>query len=647
MRKSCLLAIVGLIIGTWSLAARGEWPIPQNAAKIEENRRKALEWNQKAVAEAYEKVGKKDVRWDGLVRDLMKVAVPYLSQSEYVSSENEVFQAAKKAIDAGCNDPIVLYIYARSSEAGNNPGFVEHYRRFDTAAIALASSQYSPYYKANARRRAGEFKTYYREQSTRDDARNCFQTVLNLLPESVKVDGLSHLTRRLWKKELSKLMGNLSKLDGDLRTAFDRIDGVLAKIPEVRPIRLALRGEFYIDYGWEARTASTAPNVTEEGWRKFSERIDEARKMLEESWKLSPGDSYAATHMITVEMATGHGDRGEMEKWFERAMDADGDDFDACWRKLLWLEPKWHGSLQEMISFSRACRESKNWRSGIALMPAEVYHRLGEQFPTTTQVKFYKQDELWKDVRGLFEECLKAEPENHIARSEYAAFGYLCSRFEEAHAQFEKLGPNLTTGPIFSDYKWLKQARAATADRVHGEHKTGAPPPKGFAVLAVAYGAEDRWGDETERAKLSVAGEHLKFSTGGLQDSYPFRRKALMIAYSLNGKVGLSLSGEGAEVELPPKDVDPAKLAEVPPRGFAVLAASYGDDATWVDVTEVLRKKVVDGKVEVTMDDLPDPLFGVHKALVIVYSLEGRIFVSRTRDDQGARIPDASALGNP
>jgi hypothetical protein len=63
--------------------------------------------------------------------------------------------------------------------------------------------------------------------------------------------------------------------------------------------------------------------------------------------------------MITVEMAIGEGNRDEMEKWFWRAMDADNDNLDACNKKLLWLEPKWHGSPEEMLEFARTCRNPR------------------------------------------------------------------------------------------------------------------------------------------------------------------------------------------------------------------------------------------------------------------------------------------------
>ena len=57
-----------------------------------------------------------------------------------------------------------------------------------------------------------------------------------------------------------------------------------------------------------------------------------------------------------------------MELWFDRAMKADGDDRYACLTKLDWLDPKWHGTAEEMLAFGRACRDTKNWRTGITLL---------------------------------------------------------------------------------------------------------------------------------------------------------------------------------------------------------------------------------------------------------------------------------------
>ncbi|WP_406700950.1 hypothetical protein V5E97_19355 [Singulisphaera sp. Ch08] len=639
MRRPIVAVVAGLMLSSLALTAGAfEWPIPQDPEKARKARDVALAWTKKTLADAYEEVGIKDPRWNELVRDLMKTAVPLFVELDDIHSHDQVYLPAKKAIEAGCNDPIVLYIYARTSSGHNYPGPEEYERRFTTAASALEASAYPPIRKAIGLMHSADLKLYHKEQSARDEARRCYDAALALFPESAKADGLTPFTRQLWLGKLETLCDNLGRLTGDSKTAYEQIDAVLEKVPAAKSVRMGLRGKFYVSYAWEARTAAAAVDVTEDGMRKFGERAAEARRALQDAWRLDPDDSLSATEMITVEMAIGEGDRGVMEKWFQRAMEADSNNLRACTSKLLWLEPKWHGSVPEMISFARACRDTKNWRSRITLLPAEVYRRLGMNLPTEAQTKFFRIAEIWEDIRGVYVDYLTHDPEDDTVRSDYAGFCYLCGHYDEAHAQFQKVGDRLSAGHRFTE-KWLKEVRYATAERVRGDVKPGRPPAKGLGILAANYGAEDRWVDITKSAQLNVANDRLNITTNGLPDPLFGRRKTLAIAYSTNGRVGLSITTEKQEASLPPKDVAEAKLAEVPPQGFAVLAASFGDDDKWVDVTEAFRQRTQDGKLDSSAADLPDPVFGVHKSLVIVYAWQGKVLMSITRDDAPVSLP--------
>ena len=146
-----------------------------------------------------------------------------------------------------------------------------------------------------------------------------------------------------------------------------------------------------------------------------------------------------------------------MEKWFQRAMEADSDNEDACTRKLLWLEPKWHGSDVDMLEFGLACRDTKNWRSGIPLILPEARRRLAEYLPLE-QEEAYKDTDFWTDVRTVYLKTLEDDPENAVIRSEYAGYCYLTSHYDEAHTRFEKLGDKLAGGRRFSS-AWLKEVR--------------------------------------------------------------------------------------------------------------------------------------------------------------------------------------------
>jgi hypothetical protein len=98
-----------------------------------------------------------------------------------------------------------------------------------------------------------------------------------------------------------------------------------------------------------------------------------------------------------------------LEKWFWRAMDADNDNLDACNKKLLWLEPKWHGSPEEMLEFARTCRDTKNWSSGIPLLLAEAHHRLAGDLSEAKRFDYMSHPDVWQEIRGVYVEYLGSE----------------------------------------------------------------------------------------------------------------------------------------------------------------------------------------------------------------------------------------------
>lgn len=147
---------------------------------------------------------------------------------------------------------------------------------------------------------------------------------------------------------------------------------------------------------------------------------------------------------------------------------------------------------------------------------------------------------------------------------------------------------------------------------------------KGFAVLAVRYGFDHHWIDVTETVRAALAAGQTDFKPDSLPDPAFGRHKSIVMMYSEDGKVGLS---EVRDDETLPLDLrqDPSTLAPIPPRGFAVLAAHFGLEGKWEDVTEAVRKHVKDGRLEFKPVDagFPDPADS--KALTVAYSIDGKV----------------------
>jgi hypothetical protein len=174
------------------------------------------------------------------------------------------------------------------------------------------------------------------------------------------------------------------------------------------------------------------------------------------------------------------GDRAKMELWFDRAMKADGNWYAACLTKLDWLDPKWHGTPEEMMAFGRACRDTKNWRAGITLLVGDAHLRYLNMLGPAERQKYSRSPEFWADIQPVYDEYLKHYPDNNVVRSKYAVFAFYAGKDREAHAQFQILGDGLSSWTTFpyTPLESMKRMRAIVFERVTGRAGTGAPEPK-------------------------------------------------------------------------------------------------------------------------------------------------------------------------
>jgi hypothetical protein len=172
--------------------------------------------------------------------------------------------------------------------------------------------------------------------------------------------------------------------------------------------------------------------------------------------------------MLDIDKAVG-GDRATMELWFDRAMRADGDRYAACLTKLDWLDPKWHGTAEEMLAFGRACRATKNWRAGITLLVGDAHQRYASSLGPAGRSQYLGRPEVWSEIKAVYDEYLVHHPNNDVARSKYAALAYLGGHHYEAYIQFKVLGDRLTTWPSFPNFplESLKRMRADAARKGH------------------------------------------------------------------------------------------------------------------------------------------------------------------------------------
>ncbi len=171
-------------------------------------------------------------------------------------------------------------------------------------------------------------------------------------------------------------------------------------------------------------------------------------------------------------------------------------------------------------------------------------------------------------------------------------------------------------------------------------------PPSGFAVLAARYGRVG-WIDATDYARDAIASGLLKSGNGGvLPDPSYGEKKAMAVMYSSRGQVRLIVQPEG-EMSLPPLP-GPDNLADVPAKGFAVLAARFGVGESWADATEAVRARVSGGRLDAPVSEmgLPNPAPDQGKTLIVAYAQDGLVGLQHFPEGGKALLPWALPPAN-
>lgn len=411
-----------------------------------EARRALSEYSARTGLESYKRVGRRDAKWDDAACEgIRRSCAPTDLNDRHAGRA-----ALEKAIAAGCDDPFILYLEACQArlESPASEQLDQLYRR---AVESLRKSDYPDWRKAAATVRYHNFKLAY----VRDKWKKLDPKVLqqNPLPDAdqIVLGRLLGPMAELWagackepgippailRETAGMVLEVVSETDIERKQIIEMMYLPMESAAPKSAATLALKGAFYIDWAWNARGGGYADTVTPEGWKLFDERLEVAREALTKAWETDPHDPDAPTQMIAVMMGLNR-PRAEIETWFSRAMAADPDNEEACRKKMLYLEPKWHGSAEEMLAFGRECRDGRNWYGNIPfqLIEAHVVTSAYSQNPDD----YFHDPTVWQDMQSVYEPYLAARPDSAYVRSRYAYWCCRCGQWAEARRQFDRLG---------------------------------------------------------------------------------------------------------------------------------------------------------------------------------------------------------------
>jgi hypothetical protein len=398
-----------------------------------------LEWNLKTTVEAYDHAGFANAAWNQPARECLKEFARSLA-GETSSSEpwGEIISTnAAVAMDAGCDDPLINYLFIKCSMAQTNSkeAFLA---AFYKTAVEMNNSSYPPIRKFYAAARAVDqmYFTYGTNFAHPVEGKELWP-IVNASVSATLADKTMPAQDAY---EVAKLTSYLTSGSAEIhKRAYQVIETPLFENWPDAYTTWFFKGDYYIWLAWQARGNGYANEVTAEGWTGFSNNLTIAQDAFEHAWKLDPKQSDIADQMITVVLGQG-GDRDRMELWFNRAMEANTNDYAACKQKLYYLEPKWYGSDSEQLAFGRECLQSTNWGGRVPLTLVDAHDAIDGRYDGEERMNYWKRPEVWSDVQAAYDRFFELNPDDIAWYHNYALYAYRAEQWDKLNELIPKLG---------------------------------------------------------------------------------------------------------------------------------------------------------------------------------------------------------------
>ena len=399
-----------------------------------------LDWNLKTTVGAYEEVGNNSPAWDEAATNAL---------AEFAKSRSQSFAAdedwmtiirtnCEAAVAAGCDDPMIRYLYIRFSMSQTNSP-QDYAEALCGAALDIQKSLYPDIRKFYAVIRAVDqlFYAYgtnaYPMSVTRQIEPLMGQNLLSVIQDKTTPPEEAYEACDESLKEFNGEKDNYAK-------AYSMTEPpIFANWPDESTSWL-LKGQANYQMAWNARGGGYADGVTADGWREFSNHLAVAESALDHAWKLNPKDARIPTLMIRVDEAQ-QKDRDDMELWFSRAMALNPNNYEACENKLHYLYPQWYGSRDDMVAFGKECAASTNWGGNVPLILSDAHREYWLYLNDADEKSnYWTQPDVWPDIKIAFDRFFELNPDAIGYYHNYAWFAYHCEQWDALNEIIPKLG---------------------------------------------------------------------------------------------------------------------------------------------------------------------------------------------------------------
>ncbi|WP_164412611.1 tetratricopeptide repeat protein [Streptomyces salinarius] len=257
-----------------------------------------------------------------------------------------------------------------------------------------------------------------------------------------------------------QVLGELADLDG----VQDWIGGAVQHDAEHRATALLISGARHIAWGWEARTADLAVNVTQEQWRVFHERLEIAEEQLLLAAELRPDWITPWCRLLTSARGMSLPDEVKLTR-YEAALRRDPLDLETHVERVSQLQPRWGGEPGEAMRYAREAFSGapEGHRLGCVVAMAHIEDWVESDSPGCLDLPYiqkelrdaarhsilhpaYERRPGWQQDFNMFAMALSLASESVVAPRVFHELGGACTPWpwrymaqpEKAYARFRR-----------------------------------------------------------------------------------------------------------------------------------------------------------------------------------------------------------------
>ena len=319
-------------------------------------REQLLKLNIKTTIEAYAQVGKRNPAWDdkavafleAIANELTYGACTHFTDYPKPPAKPAFVALGKAAVDAGCEDPLVLYFYIRALTWCHSAEPLEPY--YVKMVPAMLASKYPPIRISRAISQAAADLKNSKNTHLRDDCIKAVPALLDAALSQKAIDDLGPIGPRFGVEFMDRPQDAWSELESFNRL-LDFADRGLKNGAHPYIMKcLAAKAYIGLSEGMNGNRLAEA-----------NKNFADARRVLGEAWKEYPRFPNAPALAIYAVADQLDHKQSDAREWFDRAT-AIQFDYEVAYDNYAWsLTPGCQGSIELMIAFADECRQTERY----------------------------------------------------------------------------------------------------------------------------------------------------------------------------------------------------------------------------------------------------------------------------------------------